>query len=375
MKEDKPEREISLHSFILSVALILSTISIFSYSSSVQFLPEGPSRVLAEGARNMWDHLTLESQRYRPLFDELLKTSKEEGSIIWQDVFSLTSYGQLIPGHCPYYSLLSAPAYGVFGDFGFWLLNNTLIILSALAFFVLLKRYLGRPPSSLVLTVSALLPLPLWSYSFGFDTFGVFLIMVGMASLASHPYWEVFLTSASLFIRPTNILFLGCLIFEPKSESRRKSLMGATFGLILWFLSNRFLWGSAFRTSRERMPRFINGAVEFYFPTFNSDILLTDWLSKLLSPYHGLLVYSPLLFFIPFSLYALRGHKFFHIFLAWNFLFLINAVLIFSFDCWNCTSVGNRYLMPWIQIISVPILIFLEGKIASVNHTGVACEK
>ena len=105
---------------------------------------QNPSLRVAETAISIWEHQTIVQPSYYKLYDELTAMSKTENKAYVQDVFSVGGDGQLVPKHCVMLAFIAAPMYGIFGWFGFWLLNQLVILAIVYSLFRLTSRLSGK---------------------------------------------------------------------------------------------------------------------------------------------------------------------------------------------------------------------------------------
>ena len=136
---------------LASLALLLLSSTVF-HRLGYRVLPqEAPPARNAEVARSVWRTFSLEAPGFRVFGHELRQLSRETHRGYRQDVFSLGRHGQLFPKHSVLSGVVGALSYGLFGDAGFWILQQILALLlfySTFRMTSLVAKRESAPPAS-----------------------------------------------------------------------------------------------------------------------------------------------------------------------------------------------------------------------------------
>jgi hypothetical protein len=357
---------------LLSLILILQlTLNLMFYSQSLGFLATGPNHEIAHGTKTIVETGKLESAEHRKSFDYLQTLSKDSGNSYWQDMFALSKDNKLIPAHSLFTSVVLIPFYFIFGNFGFWIFNQICFLSSICALFSIFKFYTNSLPSLFHVFVIFLTPLTFHIYSLSYDLFGTALIISGIAlGLKNCHILTGILVGLAVFIRPSNALYAVLLLPLNKVmfKNRLQRLLAFSLILLSYFYVNYYFFGSAFISSRERMPYFDGSAITFYTPELKLSTFTANWQNKLFSPHAGLITYAPSLLMVPIvyliAIFNKRKNKHLSQIMFMHNLtlltFVIQAIIIFSFHCWSCSNFGNRYLMPITMLAIIESLAIMD---------------
>jgi hypothetical protein len=348
--------------FGLCVALCISVTSLISATRGIPLIPEkGPVLEGALTAQDIWEGRGLESPRYYELLGELERASRESGAAYWQDVFAVSGGGRLVSKHPLLLSLIAAPFYGVFGNWGFWLLTLILVLVIFFALRGAAEKIAGRDCGMLVLVVGLLgTQIVFYSYSLSYDLLAAALVICGYALLLGAPLWGSFLLTLSCLIRPAFILLALPLSaargLDCDTRGRFDLAFGAAGALALLAGSNTMLWGGPLVTAYHRFPQIVGGALAFPHAsmTFSLAVFAADWGKKLFGSEVGVLRYNLAVFgalFFPAVWTARNSYRRF-LLLSMAIVFA-NALVIFSYLGWDVTGGGNRYLMGMALILAL----------------------
>jgi hypothetical protein len=347
--------------FLLASLAVLALSSTFFHRLGYQVLPqEAPPARNAEVARSLWVTHSLEAPEFRVFERELRRLSRETHREWRQDVFSLGRNGELFPKHSLLSGVIGAPFYGVFGDSGFWILQQIISLLLFYSTFRITSLVTQQTNGILTLTTITLLTETVFGffcYMFSYDLHGLFLLICGLHLMHSRPRWGSALAASSIFVRPSYVILLPFLLsawsgLPQRIGNPRDILLGTGAVLCLYFAVNDLMWGSPFTTAYHRMVAFSPQGEVFpdQLPSFSLGILLGDWGRKLFDARVGLLIFNPALFAFPWvCAWARRSeHKWF----AFSTLAgsVVYGLYMFSYELWDVSFVGNRLLLPSIYL-------------------------
>ena len=347
--------------FLLVSLAVLLLSSAYFHRLGYQVLPqEAPPARNAEVARSIWRTHSLEAPEFHVFEQELRRLSRDTQREYRQDVFSLGRHGELFPKHSPLSGVVGAPFYGLFGDSGFWILQQVVALLLFYSTFRITSLVAKRESGVLTVTTITLLTQTLigfFCYMFSYDLHGLFLLICGLHVMHSRPRWGSALAALSIFVRPSYVVLLPFLLSAwhglPERVGRpRDLLVGTGAVLCLNFAANDLMWGSPFATAYHRMVAFSPQGEPFIeqHPGFSLDVLVADWWRKLFGARVGLLPFNPALFAFPWvCAWASRSeHKWF----AFSTLTgsVVYGLYMFSYQWWDVSFLGNRLLLPSIYL-------------------------
>jgi len=333
--------------FLLVSLAVLLLSSAYFHRLGYQVLPqEAPPARNAEVARSIWRTHSLEAPEFHVFEQELRRLSRDTQREYRQDVFSLGRHGELFPKHSPLSGVVGAPFYGLFGDSGFWILQQVVALLLFYSTFRI---------TTITLLTQTLIGF--FCYMFSYDLHGLFLLICGLHVMHSRPRWGSALAALSIFVRPSYVVLLPFLLSAwhglPERVGRpRDLLVGTGAVLCLYFAANDLMWGSPFATAYHRMVAFSPQGEPFIeqHPGFSLDVLVADWWRKLFGARVGLLPFNPALFAFPWvCAWASRSeHKWF----AFSTLTgsVVYGLYMFSYQWWDVSFLGNRLLLPSIYL-------------------------
>ena len=345
---------------LASLALLLLSSTVF-HRLGYRVLPqEAPPARNAEVARSVWRTFSLEAPGFRVFGHELRQLSRETHRGYRQDVFSLGRHGQLFPKHSVLSGVVGALSYGLFGDAGFWILQQILALLLFYSTFRMTSLVAKRESGVLTLTSIALLSETLigfFCYEFSYDLHGLVLLVCGLHLMYCRPLWGSALAALSVFVRPSYVLLLPFLLSAWSGLPQRSGrvadvLLGTGAVLVVYFAVNDLMWGSPFATAYHRMVAFSPQGEPFIeqHPGFSLDVLLADWWRKLFDPRVGLLIFNPALFAFPWvCAWARRSERKWFAFSTLGGS-VVYALYMFSYEQWDVSFIGNRLLLPSIYL-------------------------
>jgi hypothetical protein len=347
--------------FLLASLAVLLLSSACLHRLGYQVLPqEAPAARNAEVARSVWRRFSLEAPEFHVFEQNLRRLSRETHEGYRQDVFSLGKHGELFPKHSPLSGVVGAPFYGLFGDSGFWILQQVLALSVFYSTFRITSLLAKRETGVMTLTTIALLTETLvgfFCYTFSYDLHGLALIICGLHLMYSRPLCGSALAASSVFVRPSYVLLLPFLLNAwgglPRRSGRPLGVLLSTGAVLsLYLMVNDLMWGSPFATAYHRMVAFSPQGELFIeqHPGFSLHVLLADWWRKLFGARVGLLLFNPALFVFPWvCAWASRSdHKWF----AFSTLAgsVVYGLCMFSYQWWDVSFVGNRLLLPSIYL-------------------------
>lgn len=352
--------------FILNVIINLA-----SYNLGHNFTNyNGPSGRVAETAKSIWNSGNLETPENLELAKNISESASKEKQVFWQDAFALEKNGRIYPKHSLITSLIAAPFYGAFGEFGFLIFQtlnsfgvciclsfslskftkNNMYFFSLFGLSFLTQTFIGR-----------------YNYDFGYDLHAAFFILLGLALSFNFPFWGSFSYTLSLFVRPSHILILPFLLISQEEMIKNKkflrnALLGFSFGLILYTLNNYYLWGSPFLTSYDRIPFFDENGQMFiteHLKGFDWMELRSNLKEKLFGLKHGLITYNLCYLAFPLVIWHIKNTKLKISFCSLLLGSIIYTIYIFSYGYLEASGIGNRFLLPAIYLYLICFGIYV----------------
>ncbi|HOT27653.1 MAG TPA: hypothetical protein PLU72_05660 [Candidatus Ozemobacteraceae bacterium] len=317
---------------------------------------ELPHIRISEAARSIWRTGSLEPPEYRGYASDAIALSLKSNLPVWQDAFALGARGELYPKHGVFTAIVAALFFGVFGEAGFLIFNELLIV----TLFLSLRRIAAGwgiilSPLATVLGLGLGTQLLLHSYSFSYEVFANTLLFAGFAVAAFRPATGGFIAGLSVLAHPALLIVcpFGFLLLPPGQFTRVTVLRYfagmAAAGLCIG-LVNTALWGGFFVTAYHRLPEYHAGTmrISVHPMGFDPAILVSDWWEKLFHHHYGLLFYNPVLIGVIFLPWLLRRTPHRRFFTGLLMIGAVNALHIFSFCHWRSSGFGNKYVFPGI---------------------------
>ncbi|MEY4667467.1 MAG: hypothetical protein RL518_166 [Pseudomonadota bacterium] len=357
----------SAGAFVLFASTIAAlTVSLCCFVRGIALLPQGPAVAIAEVTKSVANSGSLTPQYFHDVRRDAAALGNATHSDVWQDVFALDQHGELRPKHSLLSSLFAVPFYWLFGNAGFWILQQVLFLGLLGSTYTLVKRSTGLalPWSTLVSTL-LLTQSIFYCYSFSYDLHGCAVLMGGLCIMSVCPTLGAAIMTLSIFVRPTYILLIlpltfGTMRFDDKKRCGKVAL-GVGLVLVLFGLFNYYMWGNPLLTAYSRLPGFRNGEMVLS-PTsigFDLSVFLSRWEEKVFSS-RGLLPYNLSVVALPLVVVSLwRARDRFR----WTCFLSATAytLYIFSYPMWDTTSNGNRFLMPAIYLYLLCFIPVIGG--------------
>ncbi|MDZ4788347.1 MAG: glycosyltransferase family 39 protein [Blastochloris sp.] len=328
--------------------------------------PRFPTVSTAETAKDLWDFGTIQRPYYEKLYHYLIfKSAASPAFAFRQDIFTQSIDGTLLPKHPLIISAMSAPFYGLFGNFGFWVFEQ-LMLVGLIFFLYRIVKELTSINAALLSCLVFLLGTNLilsYSYQFSYDILGCLLLISGFYYLNKSPFLAGTLLGLAIYVRMSHGLFIPFLILAcyPPSLKNFKWLKSSLLVCLGFFVVsapfmvlNHLLFGDAVRGSYNLAPVFINGATTIDTKTinFSFDLLKNDFTKRLWDHPQSVLSIYPVLYLSLLALpFALKSRFFWLLLCLWCSS-ILTILLFFSQGEWFHES-GHRYVLPSILFISV----------------------
>lgn len=349
--------------FLLLLLAALTAYGVAFHLMGWHVMHELPHIRISEAARSIWRTGSIEPPEYRGYASDAIALSLKSDLPVWQDAFALGARGELYPKHGVFTAAVSALFFGIFGEAGFLIFNELLIV----TLFLSLRRIAAGwgiilSPLATVLGLGLGTQILLHSYSFSYEVFANTLLFTGFAVAAFQPATGGFITGLSVLAHPALLIVcpFGFLLLPPGQFTRdtvvRYFAGMAVAGLCIGLL-NTALWGGFFVTAYHRLPEYHAGImrISVHPMGFDPAVLFSDWWEKLFHSRYGLLLYNPVLigvFFLPWLLRQTPHRRFFAGLLL---IGAVNALHIFSFCHWRESSFGNKYVFSGIIAIALAV--------------------
>ncbi len=335
--------------------LVAAAIAFVASSSGATLFTDTPAATLATSAKYFWEHGSLADPRFVQIRDQLITdTSVSPDARAYQDVFALARDGEtLYPRHSLLILFLSAPFYGLFGDFGFWLFNNLILYL------MLVGGYrIGAQAGSSFAAALATGMLPLvagyflvFSYLPAYDYPPACAVIWAFCWAQRRPTLAGACLALALYVRMSEAFFLPFLLLSLGRPSMERFshygrlLAGFAAGCAPLFVSNVLLWGDPIRGAYGRCVVFRGGemVIDASLHHFSVATLLGDWSYRLLNGQEGLLAVMPIWALAPLMLLFLPDGE-----LGWKLRTMALAslgygIVMLSFSYWREAS-GPRFV-------------------------------
>ncbi len=370
MRHIQDQRFSEITFLIMASALILTAFSLVCLLKGVSSFPDGPvsliaavTRSLARGEGLMPTSLVEEVQKAYDL-------SKQTHSYVWQDLVSLNSYGEHTPKHSVFSSLIAVPFYLVFGDVGFWILQQLFAVGLVYSVFRMANQIFGQAYVWTALVACFFLSQTIfYVYSYAHDLHGCALLIFGLTIMQGRariaPSIGVVLMCLTVIIRPSYLLLVLLLALggrvEDSSERKLLSLLGLGIGGAIIAVYNQIIWGNPVATPYTFVPVFLDGQqlLSGHPMGFSWEIFSRDWVKKLF----GLTgIFPANLGFVFFPCVAIFcwNHRYRRFLLKLLGISLIYRAYVFFYEMWNVSALGNRFLFPAIYLYLVLLHGFLD---------------
>jgi hypothetical protein len=345
---------------------LLAGIETLAWYKGGEILPlETPPRENALATKALWHRHSLTPEHYAALWQEAC-TRSAAGQQVSQDVFAMAADGSLVPKHSLLTAFLAVPFYAVFGEVGFWLFNQVMVLIV----YVSMKRlalFLYGREHAVVLAFLTLGGTQLGGYLFGFhyDVTALAFILAGFALIPTHPGLAGLLLGASVWIRFSNLLLIPFLFLAYRSPWRAWLRFAAGCGLLVAGLLalNAWLFGHPLRTGYHCLPIFVAGEFAGFDPHpvgFDRHLFLAEWPRKLFDERIGLLTQNLALWLWPLGLW-MSWQRVDRRWLAWTTAGMaLQVVYVFSYFYWPASHTGNRFLFPFVFLALLPVVALAD---------------
>jgi hypothetical protein len=339
----------------------------FSFSCHFLGLPvvrRGPALSISEVTKSLANSWSFTPPFFAEIYRDAKDLSTANSSRVWQDVFALDKEGRLRPKHSIFSAIVAVPFFIIFGNAGFWIMQQLLLIWLLYSTFSIVAELTGKAlPWSTLLATLFMSQTIFYTYGFSYDLHACSLIIGGLHLKRRSPVAGGVIMALALFVRPSLILLITPLLLARNRTDRITETLKSALGVFLVILINGALnyywWGSPFLTSYHRLPAFYKGmmVLSAHPIGFDLEVLYSDIISKLFSP-QGLLPYNLSFITLPWVLiYTWRQKD------PFRLLCLLSAFIytlyIFSYPMWNSTSHGNRFLFPAIYLYLLSFIPWL----------------
>ncbi len=375
MTKDKitPFSGIFMNKF-LQVFIMLILVNLFMVYKGLDYFVAGPGYQVSLTTLGIINQHSLESERFNKLHEYLIEFTASNGESYTQDMYSLSVAGKFIPKHALLYSVLCVPFVAIFGLGGFLIVSDLLIIALFYAVISFSSFYSNNNRNFNLLNII----LFFWGtqiidYSFGpqYDVLATVQILLGLSLIFSRPLLGGAILTSSIFIRVTNICLVIPLLFLSLDKGlERKTtkiistrFLGGLVVIIIWSVVNTVLWGGPLTTAYSRLPMYSKGHFVFD-PTnfvFSYEILRQKLFEKFFDPTVGLITKNPIILVFPLACRALylKGYKLDMLIIL--FTILSQIILFFSYQYWDSSHSGNRFLFGPIMISYAISLAYFRG--------------
>jgi hypothetical protein len=295
------------------------------------------------------------------------------GAIVQQDYFAETIDKRLVPKHSIVLPYLLAPLLPLFGDRT--PLAASVLVLSFLIV-AAIKATEEIESHSIKVSLVSLFIFSQFIFYVGhipYDTLSALCTILAFTQVKRRPFCGGVSLMFGVFVRPTIVLLAPFLLLLVLLEHHKMfsralwCLLGISVPLVLYMLMNKYLFGGFFVTAYHRLPEYYNGVLmHAHHPIgFTPSVFFSRWFDKLFDPHYGVLWYNSFLSVLPFAVRFIARHRecqTLSIFIAAG---LSYALYIFSYEMWDSTHIGNRFLMPSLVLLVVPVGAFVSGFIKS----------
>lgn len=337
-------------------------------------VPANPYISIAQTAR----HLAEAGSFHQPVFGEvretLRKTSAEHpGILLRADLYAVARDGALWPKHCVLASLCAVPFYALFGNAGFWLLNQLLIFGLLFSAYHLAGLLAGPRAALYACMILAVLSNLFWwySYTFSYDVMGAACLLGGLALLPRLPAVAGVLWAAAVAVRAVHLLPLpflyavGLSLHQlPFRPTTARCAAGFLLGWIPLLLYHTLVFGAPLAGPYAGVEYFMDGRAHSDLSShyFSWRCLAGDWRARLFSPQDGLFIAGSIWIFV-LALPFLRPRR--HAAAFWGLMAVACSftVLMLCFSYWHGSG-GDRFVLFATALMSLPAAVLMEKVLA-----------
>ena len=280
--------------------------------------------------------------------------------------------GRLVPKHPILLPLLSAPIISVFGERGALLFNLLQIAALLAVIYRLAARTASRWAAAFATAATATLSfMPHYVYNFSADICSTLLLaaaLLAMPRSAPHAAGRHALAGllgglvvASKYVYAVFLPGIPFLLIRPLGRSLLPLVAAAAVPIGLMMALNAHLFGSPFTTSYHHIVGLDDAGRAYEHAvtsSFRISPLVGGW-GQLFDPVHGLVFSSPvtMVSFAGLFWLARRDRALaWYLGLSWLALFLVFA----TYEQWNSSHAGNRFLMPIVALAAIPLANLIE---------------
>lgn len=357
-----------------SSTLILLAFSLVCLIQGISCFPDGPVSMIAEVTRSLAQGGGLLPAAMENEVRMAQEMSRENHSFVWQDIVSLHSNGTFVPKHSVLSSVIAVPFYKIFGDSGFWILQQLLVLSVIYSLYKLSNLIFEETyPWSVLLGGFLFSQTLFYSYAYSHDLLGCSLFFVGLNIMQGRSNFRSALGTLvmclSVIIRPNYLILV--LIFtlwgrlNDSWERRSFSILGLALGLSIVGLYGYVVWGNPIAGPYTFVPVFQDGqqVLSSHPIGFSFEELKREWWRKLFSltglvPANLGFGLAPL---VAIFCWKHRRRKFLMTILGISVIYIL---YVFSYEMWDISAYGNRFLFPAIYLY----LILFVGYLGQFEH-------
>ncbi len=291
----------------------------------------------------------------------------------FSDQFAFTTDLRPVPKHPIPMAIASAPLIGLFGPPGALVFNLLqLAVLLAVLYSLAARVATAAAAAGAVVLTGVFSVLPHYVYNYSPDVFSSLLLAAGLLALPSagdrHRFARTIvaglLTGVAIVSKYALFLFgpgMLALLQKPRLRQVLALGLGAAIPLAAFMALNAHLFGSPFTTPYDRLAS-ISPDGRFHFYSQRSSFTLNPLegaYGQLFERVHGLLFSSPITLpsLVGLFLFSRRDRV-----LAWYLGPSSLALFLFysTYDQWNASHYGNRFLMPLVVLAAIPLAVLLD---------------
>lgn len=361
-----------IYSLIGSCGLVL-VLGLFiyflhAYNGSDRLNTEIPPSYIYKSLKSYVEKGSFEADEFKQINANLIKRSRENGSIITQDVYSKTIDGKLISKQSPAFAALGVPFYFFGGRLGIALLEISFLIILTIAFCCKISEFTScKCLFSIIFFLLSSEVVGLMG-SYNYDLFSGVVLLAGVILGEKRPLTGGFICALSVFVRPSSVIFFP--IFAVYSYLKNKTIkfvIALTIVTGLFLVLNKILFGGWLEFSYFRIPIYIKGQVQFHDHGigFSYSSFRKAFPDMFFSTKNGWFLYNPILFLVPFCFSQLWDKKLAPYTIMCFAVSLVNFVYIASYEYREFTFYGNRFLLPATFFLSSLVLIQINKVLLS----------
>lgn len=291
----------------------------------------------------------------------------------FSDQFAFTTDRRPVPKHPIPMAIASAPFVGLFGKPGALVFNLLQFAVLLAVLYRLATRVASRGAAATAVILTGIFSvLPHYVYNYSPDVFSALLLAAAVLALPSpgdrHRMARTLvaglLTGVTIVSKYALFLFapgMLALLHKPRPRQVVALAVGAAIPLAAFMALNAHLFGSPFITPYDRLAS-ISADGRFQFYSQRSSFTLNPLIGaygQLFERVHGLLFSSPITLpsLVGLFLFSRRDRV-----LAWCLGLSSLALFLFysTYDQWNASHYGNRFLMALVVLAAIPLAVLLD---------------